>query len=122
MQEVLEGNVTIYEPQKEIPPVNISGDIEYARGNLVDLIELGKGSVQELAAIADQSQHPTSYVALSNLINTLVNANEKILNLEFKRKEIEAKTKDPTENKVINNNLIVTSEQLLRMIKEKTGR
>lgn len=116
--KTINADLTIYDPDFSSEPVKISDDISMGRTNILDLIEIGKTATQEMASIADQSQHPQSYQVLGGLINILVNANKELINLEMKRQAIEEKAKAPSDT-TINNNLIITSEQLLKMIKEK---
>lgn len=96
----------------------VSNDFEYARTNMYQVIEDGTRSLQDLVAIASQSQNPRAYEVVSTMINSLVTANEKLLDLQKKRADIEAGPKGGS-GKTINNNIIMTSDQLLTLMKGK---
>lgn len=95
-------------------------DFSMARDNLHRLIQSGTVSLERLTEIAAQSQHPRAFEVLANMINTLVNANKELLELQTKIREINAADgKGPAGGpQVINNNLFVGSTQeLLKTLK-----
>lgn len=95
-------------------------DFSLARTNLMELIQTGTVSLERLAEIAAQSQHPRAFEVVSTMINTLVAANEKLLELQTKIRELNAMDgKGPAGGaQVINNNLFVGSTQeLLKTLK-----
>lgn len=94
-------------------------DVEYVRGNMYDLIEKGTRSMDELLAIADQSQHPRSYEVLSGLIKNLSELNKDLIDLHDKKKKL-INTEQPTAPSTVNNNLFVGStSDLLKMINKE---
>lgn len=95
-------------------------DFSLARTNLMELIQTGTVSLERLAEIASQSQHPRAFEVVSTMINTLVAANEKLLDLQSKIRELNSMDGKGTSNgpQVINNNLFVGSTQeLLKTLK-----
>lgn len=95
-------------------------DFSLARTNLMELIQTGTVSLERLAEIAAQSQHPRAFEVVSTMINTLVAANEKLLDLQTKIRDLNAMDgKGPSGGpQVINNNLFVGSTQeLLKTLK-----
>lgn len=96
-----------------------TNDFKMARTNLMELIQSGTVSLERLTEIAAQSQHPRSFEVVATLINTLVNANEKLLELQSKIRELNSMDgKGPGNPQVINNNLFVGSTQeLLKTLK-----
>jgi hypothetical protein len=93
-------------------------DFETARANMQEVITQGLQSLSELAKVADQSQNPRAYEVLFKGMDTLVVANEKMLELQKKIREIggiESPMNDQA--KTINNNLFVGStSELQKMI------
>ena len=69
-------------------------------------------------SIASQSQHPRAFEVLAKLIDTNVAANEKLLQLQSKIREIDAADAPLSEKaQTINNNLFVGSTaELQKMI------
>jgi len=93
----------------------IDTDTKYVRQNLYDLIEKGHRSVDELLAVADQSQHPRAYEVLSTMIKTLGDMNKDLLDMhEKKQKLLGQKAEVPD---TVNNNLYVGStSDLLKLL------
>ena len=90
-------------------------DFELARTNIMELIQTGTVSLERLSEIAAQSQHPRAFEVVSTMINTLLVANEKLLEMQVKIRQLNAldgKGSNGTPQ-VINNNLFVGSTQEL---------
>lgn len=95
-------------------------DFEKARANILELIENGKSALTSLGEISSSSQHPRSYEVYAKLMDTLIQANEKLLSLQTKIREIK-QGEEPINKaaKTINNNLFVGStSELQKMIEE----
>lgn len=93
-------------------------DYDYARGNLVNIIEKGSEALDGIMDVASMSQHPRSYEVVSTLIKTLSDANKDLLDLAKKKKELEGDTSPQT----VNQNLYVgSSSELLKMLKQNAS-
>lgn len=91
-------------------------DIELAKSNIENIIELGDESVKEMVEIAKQSESPRAFEVVSTLMKTLLDANKDFVELSTKKRY--AKEEDTkTEANVTNNNLIISTADLLKMIK-----
>lgn len=102
---------------KIIKTINIeSNDYEYARRNLYDVIEKSNNALEDIMDIAKQSESPRAYEVVTNLIKTMVDANKDLLQLAKTKKEIE-KEDLPDQKNITNNNLVLTTGDLLKMIK-----
>ena len=105
-----------------MPVVNTYGDkqvdddFEYARGNMISAFEKGQEALSGVLEVAGMSQHPRAYEVAATLVKTLADANKDLLELQKKNKDI-MKSDDATQNNVTNNNLILTTGDLLKMIK-----
>ena len=92
-------------------------DFEYARANLYEIIEEGKDAMVKLAEISAQSQHPRSFEVYAKLIDTMLNANEKLLDLQNKIREIQSADSPINEKaKNVTNNLFVGSTAELQKV------
>lgn len=92
-------------------------DFEAARANIHNLIENGNDAVHKLVLIAESSQHPRAFEVLAKLMDTMLNANEKLLTLQSKIREIDAADSPINEKaKTINNNLFVGSTAELQKV------
>ena len=98
---------------QEIP--QIESDYEYARGNMISAIEKGQEALNGIIELAGMCQHPRSYEVAAKLLDSVTNANEKLLELTKKKMDISGEIGQP---KTINNNLFVGSTaELQRLIK-----
>ena len=90
----------------------VKNDFEYARGNLINIIEKGNEALDGILDVAGMSQHPRSFEVAATIINSLAAANKDLLELSKRRKELEGE-KSPT---TINNNLFVGSTAELQKL------
>ena len=96
-----------------------SADFEIARANIHAMVDTAKDSIATLAEIASQSQHPRAFEVLAKLIDTTVNANKALVDLQAKIREIQAVDMPINGAQTINNNLFVGSTtELQKMIAE----
>jgi len=93
------------------------GDFETARANIHTMIMNAQDAIDKLAQIADSSQHPRAFEVLAKLIETGVQANKDLLDLQQKIREIKM-ADNPTNDKAktINNNLFVGSTAELQKV------
>jgi hypothetical protein len=90
------------------------GDLDYARGNLLDAAEKGREALDDMIAIAQQSQHPRAYEVVNSLIKTIADVSGALAELKMKRQKLDPAS-DPNQ-KTINNNLFVGSTADLQRI------
>lgn len=93
-------------------------DYEYARQNIKGILEKGNVALDRMLEVADLSQHPRSYEVLSTLIKTLSDTNKDLLELKEKQTRID-KSKSTNETQTINNNLYISTNELLKLIQNK---
>ncbi len=95
-------------------------DFEAARANLYGVIQTGQEAMNKLSEIAGQSQHPRAFEVLAKLMDTMVNTNKELLELQSKIREIDASDSPINEKaQTINNNLFVGStKELQKVLKE----
>ena len=91
-------------------------DIELAKANIENIINLGDDAVREMTEIAKQSESPRAFEVVSTLMKTLLDANKDYVEMSTKKRY--AKEEDQQgKTEVTNNNLIVSTSDLLKMIK-----
>ena len=121
------------EPTKEIvkqevkPPVprmedakkpDVDNDYKYSRENYYNLIERGQEAIEGILDIAREGQHPRAYEVAGQLIKTVGETTEKLIDLQAKMKELD---KDNTMPDKVQNNLFVgSSAELQKMLNKKT--
>lgn len=118
--KIISDSLDIAEPeiQAEYIPNEGQNDFEFARQNIRNILEKGSVALDKMLEVADLSQHPRSYEVVSTLIKSLSDTNKDLLELAEKKNRIE-KAKTQTETQTINNNLYISTTELLKMIKEK---
>jgi predicted transcriptional regulator len=92
-------------------------DFESARANLYEVIQTGQQAMDKLSEIASQSQHPRAFEVLAKIMDTMVNTNKELLQLQTKIREIDASDSPISEKaQTINNNLFVGSTAELQKV------
>jgi hypothetical protein len=85
-------------------------DFEMARSNIHEVIQNGTFAIEKLAQIADSSQHPRAFEVLAKLMDTMLQANKDLMELQKNIREIDAKdTPINDQAKSVTNNLFVGS-------------
>ena len=104
---------------RDNPATKVTEDFENARANLYTLIASGGNALKEAIDLAAASQNPKAFDAVSNLINTLVNANKDLLTLQQMARDIEEQPGPEAPNTVNNNLFVGTTEEALKMLKQR---
>ena len=105
-----------------MPVVNTYGDkqvdddFEYARGNMISAIEKGQEALSGVLEVAGMSQHPRAYEVAATLVKTLADANNDLLELQKRKKDLTGVGPNPT---TVNNNLFVGSTAELQQLIKK---
>tara|TARA_B100001063_G_scaffold213598_1_gene213253 strand:+ start:2863 stop:3267 length:405 start_codon:yes stop_codon:yes gene_type:complete len=115
----LEKNVPAIQENK---PISINKDVkddyDFSRRTYKDLINVGTRSLDVLAELARESEHPRAFEVLSKSIKDIGDTTEKLMKLQ-KDKEDLKKVQD-TAKKVTNNNVFVGSTtDLQRLLLDK---
>jgi aminoglycoside phosphotransferase family enzyme len=94
-------------------------DFEKARANIHTMIENATEAMEKLSEIASQSQHPRAFEVLAKLMDTTLQANKDLLELQEKIRNIKAADAPINEKaQTINNNLFVGSTAELQKVIE----
>jgi hypothetical protein len=91
-------------------------DYEYSRGQLYSLISKGQEAVDGILEIAQESGHPRAFEVAGQLIKSVADTTDKLIDLQKKMRELDAPQKGPT---TVNNSLFVGSTaELSKLIKQ----
>lgn len=120
--EIYESDIISSEKNSSLsnsPPNDIKKDYDYTRGNLYSLIEKGQEAINGILELAQESEMPRAYEVAGQLIKSVADATDKLMDLQKKLKDIEEeKIKGPT---TVNNALFVGSTaELAKLIKQQT--
>ena len=66
----------------------VKDDYDYSRETYYDLIEKGRESLDLMIEVARESEHPRAFEVLSNMIKGISDVNDKLMDLNKKRKDI----------------------------------
>ena len=115
----LEKNVPAIQENKPISfNKDVKDDYDFSRRTYKDLINVGTRSLDVLAELARESEHPRAFEVLSKSIKDIGDTTEKLMKLQ-KDKEDLKKVQD-TAKKVTNNNVFVGSTtDLQRLLLDK---
>ena len=99
-------------------PDDTQKDYEYTRANLYSLIEKGQESLNGILELAGESASPRAYEVAGQIIKSVADTTDKLLDLQKKVKELDEDTpKGP--NTVTNNAVFVGStSELQKMLKQ----
>lgn len=125
LSEVEEKTEIVPIEENEILPAEVNSqadenlnDIELARANVKNIIELGDDAVKEMVEIAKQSESPRAFEVVSTLMKTLLDANKDYVDISTKKKFAKDEQSGvKKETNVTNNNLILSTAELLKMMK-----
>lgn len=109
-------NVPVVIEQKKTTQVD--ADFEFARENLMDVINKGQEALFDLMDVARQSQHPRAYEVLSTMMNTMVGASKDLLDLQAKKKKIMEEDPSASPQQVTNNLFVGSTAELQKYLKQ----
>ena len=120
--EVVEEETSIVEREKpaRLTQDDITKDYEYTRGNLYSIIEKGQEAINGILELAQESEMPRAYEVAGQLIKSVSDATDKLMDLQKKLKDVneEQQQKGPS---TVNNALFVGSTaDLAKLIKGET--
>ena len=87
--EPVEINPVVEVLSTEIVTTNVvEEDANFARSNMRELITKGNQAMDQLLAVAKESEHPRAYEVAATLIKSLADMNKDLLDLQKKRKDL----------------------------------
>ena len=87
--EPIEINPIVEVESTEVMSSNqVEEDATFARNNMKDLITKGNQAMDQLLAVAKESEHPRAYEVAATLIKSLADMNKDLLDLQKKRKDL----------------------------------
>lgn len=115
----IETKIVSVEPceiKKQEVPDDPQKDYEYTRANLYSLINKGQEAIDGILELAQQSNHPRAYEVAGQLIKSVGDVNDKLMDLQKKMRDLDSPQKGPT---TVNNSLFVGSTaELSKLIKQ----
>lgn len=124
-----EKNIPVEAVDEVLPPAIVSveddehiQDLETVRQNIKDVMATGDDALKEMLTIAKQSESARAFEVVSTLMKTMLDANKDFADISTKKKFAKEELNGPKQEvNVTNNNLIVSTADLLKMIKGNDG-
>ena len=98
---------------------DITKDYEYTRGNLYSIIEKGQEAINGILELAQESEMPRAYEVAGQLIKSVSDATDKLLDLQKKVKEVNEEEKAKGPNNVTNALFVGSTADLAKLIKQQ---
>jgi len=119
----VETSIIKKDEKTELPNVvlkknDVEKDYKYTRGQLYSLIEKGQEAINGIMEVAGESASPRAYEVAGQLIKSVADSTDKLMDLQKKMKDIDEE-KQKTQNNVTNNALFVGStSELSKLLKQ----
>ncbi len=95
----------------------ITRDYEYTRGNLYSIIEKGQEAIDGILELAQESDMPRAYEVAGQLIKSVSDATDKLMDLQKKLKDVNEETQSKGPNTVNNALFVGSTAELAKLIK-----
>ena len=108
--------VGITKPERHIKS-DIEKDYDYTRGNLYSIIEKGQEAINGILELAQDSEMPRAYEVAGQLIKSVSDATDKLMDLQKKLKDVEEEKASKGPNTVNNSLFVGSTAELAKMLK-----
>ena len=108
--------VGIQKPDR-LPKNDVEKDYEYTRGNLYSIIEKGQEAINGILELAQDSEMPRAYEVAGQLIKSVSDATDKLMDLQKKLKDVEEETKVKGPSTVNNALFVGSTSELAKLLK-----
>ena len=106
-------------PDIEMTETDLTSDYDFSRDQYHTLVNKGNEALDELLAVAKESESARAYEVAAMLIRNLSDTTKELLTLQKTKKEIEKDVKDPH---TVNNSLFIGStKELQDLLLEKNN-
>jgi hypothetical protein len=109
-------NVGIQKPDR-LTKNDIEKDYEYTRGNLYSIIEKGQEAINGILELAQDSEMPRAYEVAGQLIKSVSDATDKLMDLQKKLKDVEEEKQSKGPNTVNNALFVGSTAELAKLLK-----
>jgi len=97
---------------------DIQKDYEYTRANLYSLIEKGQEAINGIMELAGEGASPRAYEVAGQLIKSVADTTDKLIDLQKKVKDVEEDTIKTTNNVTNNAVFVGSTSELQKMLKQ----
>ncbi len=106
--------------QDQLPNISddVNKDYEYTRANLYSLIEKGQESLNGIMELAGESASPRAYEVAGQIIKSVADTTDKLMDLQKKLKEVDEENTKTTNNVTNNAVFVGSTSELSKMLKQ----
>ena len=97
---------------------DVTKDYEYTRANLYSLIEKGQESLNGIMELAGESASPRAYEVAGQIIKSVADTTDKLMDLQKKLKEVDEENTKTTNNVTNNAVFVGSTSELSKMLKQ----
>ena len=97
---------------------DIQKDYEYTRANLYSLIEKGQEAINGIMELAGEGGSPRAYEVAGQLIKSVGDVTDKLIDLQKKLKDVEDETVKTTNNVTNNAVFVGSTSELSKLLKQ----
>jgi len=97
---------------------DLTKDYEYTRANLYSLIEKGQEAINGIMELAGEGGSPRAYEVAGQLIKSVADTTDKLMELQKKVKEVDEESPSKTNNVTNNAVFIGSTSDLSKMLKK----
>jgi hypothetical protein len=101
-----------------VPKDDIKKDYEYTRANLYSLIEKGQEAINGIMELAGESDSPRAYEVAGQLIKSVGDVTDKLIDLQKKLKDVEEESVKTTNNVTNNAVFVGSTSDLSKLLKQ----
>ena len=99
---------------------NIDNDYKYSRDTYYELVEKGKQSLELMIEVARESEHPRAFEVLSGMIKNISDVNDRLMDLNKKKKDIDKKDEVKKIANTTNNLFVGSTTELQKLLKNES--
>ena len=97
---------------------DIQKDYEYTRANLYSLIEKGQEAINGIMELAGEGGSPRAYEVAGQLIKSVADTTDKLIDLQKKLKDVGEENKKTTNNVTNNAVFVGSTSELSKLLKQ----
>ena len=113
-------SVVIQKPPR-LTQDDVTKDYEYTRGNLYSIIEKGQEAINGILELAQESEMPRAYEVAGQLIKSVSDATDKLMDLQKKLKDVEEEKVAKGPSNVTNALFVGSTADLAKLIKSENA-
>ena len=114
--EIVKSEPTAIKPAESLD--QLQKDYEYSRGQLYSIIEKGQEAINGILELAQESDSPRAYEVAGQLIKSVGDVTDKLIDLQKKLKDVEDESVKTTNNVTNNAVFVGSTSELSKLLKQ----